>query len=141
MYSRSYQSGEIPTLPESYSGVAFREPEPIPEDAPKSIPKSADVKFTTSPAPPDPNLTAVAETEPATEPESLPTGGFLSGIMEGLPLKGIFSGLSGFNLERLGLNRIGTEEILIIGLALFLFLSREGDKECAILLVLLLFIH
>jgi hypothetical protein len=141
MYSRNYQAGEIPTLPESYSGVAFREPEPIPEDAPKSIPKSADVKFTTSPAPPDPNLTAAPEPEPAPEPETIPTGGLLSGIMDGLPLKGLFSGVSGFNLGRLGLNKIGTEEILIIGLALFLFLSREGDKECAILLILLLFIH
>ena len=37
--------------------------------------------------------------------------------------------------------RIGTEELLIIALALFLFLSREGDKECAIILFLLLFIN
>ena len=37
--------------------------------------------------------------------------------------------------------KIGTEELLIIALALFLFLSREGDKECAIILFLLLFIN
>ena len=49
--------------------------------------------------------------------------------------------MSGFSLERLRLPKLGTEEILIIGLALFLFLSRDGDKECAILLALLLLIH
>ena len=44
MYSRSYQAGEIPTIPESYSGVAFREPDPIPADIPRSVAKSADIK-------------------------------------------------------------------------------------------------
>ena len=33
---------------------------------------------------------------------------------------------------------IGTEEILIIALAAFLFLSRDGDKECAVMLLILL---
>ena len=37
--------------------------------------------------------------------------------------------------------KIGTEEMLIIALALFLFLSKEGDKECAIILFLLLFVN
>ena len=138
MYSRSYQTGEIPTVPESYSGVAFREPDPIPEDVVRSVAKSADVKFTT-PAPPDPNLTTSAEPEP--EPEAVETGGFLSEVVSNFPLKGIFSGISAFKPERLGLSKIGTEEILIFGLALFLFFSREGDKECSLLLILLLFIH
>ena len=141
MYSRNYQAGEIPSLPESYSGVAFREPEPIPDDAPKSVPRSADVKFTTSPAPPDPNLSTSVESVPKSEPETVETGGILSGIMDALPLKGLFSGLSGFNLGKLSPTKIGTEEILLIGLALFLFFSKEGDKECSLLLILLLFIH
>ena len=37
--------------------------------------------------------------------------------------------------------KLGTEELLIIALALFLFLSKDGDKECAIILFLLLFIN
>lgn len=37
-------------------------------------------------------------------------------------------------------SKIGTEEILILATAAFLFFSGEGDKECAILLLLLLFI-
>lgn len=141
MYSRSYQAGEIPAIPESYSGVAFREPEPPPEDAPRGVAKSADIRFTTSPEPPDPNLTAAAVAEPASAPERAETGGILSAIGDILPFKGLFSGVSGFSLERLRLPKLGTEEILIIGLALFLFLSRDGDKECAIVLALLLLIH
>ena len=141
MYSRSYQAGEIPAIPESYSGVAFREPEPPPEDAPRGVAKSADIRFTTSPEPPDPNLTATAAAESAPAPESAPTGGILSAIGDILPFKGLFSGGSGLGLGKLGLTKLGTEEILIIGLALFLFLSRDGDKECAIVLALLLLIH
>lgn len=34
----------------------------------------------------------------------------------------------------------GTEELLLIGLALFLFFSAEGDRECALILLLLLFV-
>jgi hypothetical protein len=139
MYSRSYSQGDIPPLPESYGGVAFREPEPIPEDAPKSIPKSADVKFTTSPAPPDPKLTTTDE--PSPEPEAVETGGFLSGIFERLPLKSLFAAGAPLDVSKMRLPRIGTEEILIAGLALFLFFSKDGDKECAVLLLLLLFIR
>ena len=141
MYSRSYQAGEIPTIPESYSGVAFREPEPPVEDAPRGVAKSADIRFTTAPEPPDPNLTATAVAEPTPAPETAPMGGILSAIGDILPFKGLFSGGSGLGLDKLGLTKLGTEEILIIGLALFLFLSRDGDKECAIILVLLLLIH
>ncbi|MBR2350989.1 MAG: hypothetical protein IKA67_03040 [Clostridia bacterium] len=85
MYSRSYQAGEIPAIPESYSGVAFREPEPPPEDAPRGVAKSADIRFTTSPEPPDPNLTAAAVAEPASAPEATETGGILSAIGDILP--------------------------------------------------------
>ena len=139
MYSRSYKhDGEGISIPESYSGVAFREPEEpkIPEDAPRSLAKSADIRFT-SPEPPDPNLTASAVAESDVE-KTVEAGGFLSSMMDKLPIKSFFSG---FDIGKLGLFKIGTEEILIIGLALFLFLSREGDKECAVLLLLLLLIR
>lgn len=36
--------------------------------------------------------------------------------------------------------RLGTEELLIIAAAIFLLFSKDGDKECAVLLGLLLFI-
>ena len=37
--------------------------------------------------------------------------------------------------------KIGKEEIIIIATALFLLFSEDGDRECAILLLLLLFIN
>lgn len=140
MYSRSYkQDGESISIPESYGGVAFREPEvePVPDDAPRSLAKSADIRFT-SPEPPDPNLTSSLEAEPAKSEETVATGGFFSSIMDKMPIKNLFSGI---DIGKLGLSRIGSEEILIIGLALFLFFSRDGDKECAVLLLLLLLIR
>ena len=133
MYTRSYKS-DMPTIPESYGGVAFREDvgESIPEDAPKSIAKSADIRFT-APEPPDPKLSATEGEESvptASEPQ-----GFLSSVVSRLPF-GLFGGG-----KALALPNIGAEEILIIGLAIFLFLSKDGDKECALLLLLLLLVH
>ena len=39
------------------------------------------------------------------------------------------------------LSKIGTEEILIIAAAAFLLFNKNGDKECAIILLILLFIN
>ena len=36
--------------------------------------------------------------------------------------------------------KIGTEEIILIAAAAFLFFTKNGDKECAIMLILLLFL-
>lgn len=36
--------------------------------------------------------------------------------------------------------KIGTEELLILALAAFLFFSRDGDRECALMLLALLFV-
>ena len=55
-------------------------------------------------------------------------------------LSGLFSGniplLSGIKMPT-----IGIEEILIIATAAFLIFSKNGDRECAILLLLLLFVN
>ena len=60
---------------------------------------------------------------------------------------GVFGGLrsfwgNSFNLKNLSVfkNGFGTEELLIIGIAAFLFFSKDGDKECAIILLLTLFL-
>lgn len=45
-----------------------------------------------------------------------------------------------FKSDTFGLQKIGTEELLIIATAAFLLFSKEGDKECAIMLILLLFL-
>lgn len=41
----------------------------------------------------------------------------------------------------LGSLKLGTEELLIGAIALFMLFSKSGDKECAIMLLLLLFIN
>ena len=59
--------------------------------------------------------------------------------------KNIFSDLFGGSLGNLfggfgGIKSLGLEEILIIIAALYLFFSKDGDKECGIMLFVLLFI-
>lgn len=68
-----------------------------------------------------------ASTSATTRPPSA-LGGFLGSL--GLPF-----------LDRIGMPRIGSEELLIIAAAAFLFLSKDGDRECAVMLLLLLFIR
>ena len=41
----------------------------------------------------------------------------------------------------LKLPEIGLEEILIIATAAFLFISKDGDRECAVMLLLLLLVN
>ncbi len=64
-------------------------------------------------------------------------GGIFSRI---LPYLGGFFKKDG-GCSPLGDFRIGREEILIIATAAFLFFSEDGDRECAILLLILLFIN
>ncbi len=62
-------------------------------------------------------------------PDKKNSGSFLEGILGNLHI-----GLP-------SLERFGYEEILIIAVAAFLFFSDSGDRECAILLILLLLIN
>ncbi len=55
---------------------------------------------------------------------------------------GFLQGLLGnLNIRLPSLDKIGYEEILIIGIAAFLFFSADGDKECALILLALLLIN
>ena len=63
--------------------------------------------------------------------------GFLSGLLGKFNIGGLFD-CGGFFKD--GHLSLGTEEILIIGIALLLLFNKSGDKECAIMLLLLLFI-
>ena len=61
----------------------------------------------------------------------------VGGAVGWLPgLGGALSGLFGKGAHRL---EIGTEELLLIGVALFLLFSKSGDKECAVIFLLSLF--
>ena len=115
MYTRSYYP-DTGALPENYGGMAMRVSEPPPE-----------------PREPQKN-------EEASEPAGL------FGKNQGeLSMKApIFSSLLsrlGTVARPLGIERLGTEELLIIGVALYLLFSKSGDKECAIILLLLLLVN
>lgn len=115
MYTRSYypDTGE---LPENYGGMAMRASEP----------------------PPEPR-------EPPSREETTEPAGIFGGTGAESPLKmPIFSSLFsriGAVARPLGIERVGTEELLIIGVALYLLFSKSGDKECAIILLLLLLVN
>lgn len=123
MYSRSFypdsQSSLMP--PENYDGTAFIE----------RSEEGAD----------NPIMTTTADAGEPTQRESVQaSGGVLSSLS--IPfLSGLFD--KGGLLGGLGLSmpRIGTEEILILATAAFLFFSKNGDREIALILLLLLFIN
>ena len=56
--------------------------------------------------------------------------GLFGGILDKIPFLG----------GKLSSLHIGTEELLIAGVALFLLFSKGGDRECALILLALLFI-
>ena len=132
MYSRSYSEDKATILvPESYGGTALY------EDVHTSVENDTEtdqIEYTETgsigidTAAKD-NLDAPKATE----------AGLFSGFMSKLPFGNIFGNF--FGNGKFGLQKIGTEEILIIATAAFLFFSSDGDRECAILLLLLLFIN
>ncbi len=126
MYSRSYYQteGQSPSPPENYDGTAFSEQSERPPELPY---EAADFI-------PEPKAEAVSS-----EPESLTASAkgfslpFLSGS-GGFSIGGLFGKEGGL------LSNIGVEEILILAVAAYLIFSGSGDIECAIMLLLLLFI-
>ena len=130
MYARSYY-GEDVSIPENYDGTAFSEQAPDSEArAPRIEPVKSEMKF--SPKETEPKETETCAEEVA---ESKPAGLF------GIDFQGILGGIfSGKKISRYFPQGFGTEEILIIGIALFLIFSPSRDIECALLLLALIFI-
>ena len=137
MYTRNYYSEhEKITVPENYDGNAFHENKEVREAKAEQAPS---VKEELPPlrAPWDvPKETSedVAEkvmTRPKTQ------GNLLGELMTNLPF-GSF--LRKGDFFKNAFSDFGTEEILLIGVALFLLLSKSGDKECAFILLFLLFV-
>ena len=120
MYSRSFYPQDAPLPPENYVGTAFNN-EKNAENPENEIRNT-------------PEITKENE-------DSVPTmGKEKSDSLFGL--SGLSSLFNGSLFDRgLGiLSDIKTEEILIIAVAAFLLFSKDGDIECAILLILLLFV-
>ena len=130
MYTRPYNdTGHGIVIPESYGGTLLREndsfaekeelPRPEVDDSAKKNPWEGEEK---------------KDEEIHKSEETVDTFSFLSKLPFGNLLPKL--GLNG----NFGLHKVGKEEILIIATAAFLFFSKEGDKECAIMLLLLLFL-
>ena len=125
MYSRSYypEASERVSLPENYDGTAFM------ETTEQSDLNTAEVSFI------DDSIVSGNESQEEKKDESVFAGIGKMPLFSGLFGKGGILGDLGFKMPK-----IGTEEILIIATAAFLFFSKNGDKESALILLLLLFI-
>ena len=119
MYTRSYYSeDEKINVPENYNGTAIKDPlekapnEEIPEAEPLRAPWDIQAE--------EENISASSEAM-ITKNDS--ESGFLANIFRRLPISPrIFSA----DIFKFGLESIGFEEILLIGVALILFLSKEN---------------
>lgn len=128
MYTRTYNAeGHGIVIPESYGGTLLRESEEKVKSDEGIAPdqRESDLRGAWNESDED-----SAEVHKKVDSEE--TFSFISKI----PFSGIFTkmGLKG----NFSLQKIGAEEILIIATALFLLFSKDGDKECAIMLLLLL---
>ena len=123
MYTRTYSDEHRGILiPESYGGTAFIDSqatdESVRDDKGKNPWEGGEGE----------------SVKTSTEPEIEASSSVISKIQMPHFLSNIFKN-NNFNLQN-----IGKEEILLIAAALFLFFSKEGDKECALMLFLLLFL-
>ena len=59
------------------------------------------------------------------------------GLFRGIP---ILKSLRGFDKLRLPFD-LGSEDLVLLGIALLLFFTKDGDRECALMIALLLFIR
>jgi hypothetical protein len=135
MYTRSYyQENEKITVPENYDGNAFRD-DYASENKTQKPPEPQHTEELRAPWDIKAKENANPEAEPTVakiqENKSISTS-----IFKKIPF---IDRLGGFNFFD-GAFKFGTEEILIIGVALFLIFSKSADIECAIMLLLLLFI-
>ena len=134
MYSRNYYTDEAQLkIPENYDGTALID-ERCKDNSPPTIDSIEGERE---------NECSVSTAESDAEAASLrlnmsdryseKAGGF-----------DILSLLSDRGLKNLSLKSLipnfGTEELLLLALAAFLLFSKTGDKECAILILVLIFI-
>ena len=140
MYTRSYYAEDDGiSIPKNYDGNAFNDSGgevSLGVGIPRSVSEVTKISPRESIA--EERDTYVPEAE-----EAISTATGESAIAS--PFKGLSIGKllpdSLRSLFKFDSFHIGTEEILIIATALFLFLSRDGDRECAVILLLLLIVN
>lgn len=125
MYTRTYfTENDKLSIPENYDGNAFRES--ISEEGNGFIAKEA-----------------IEESEEHEKEKYEQTGTGTASFFDRLPIKSLISKTPFKNFFKGGSNlfdSFGYEEILIAALMLYMFFSKDGDKECAIMLLFLLFV-
>ncbi len=139
MYTRTYQPEEEKiTVPENYDGNAFREEPSTPETPGGDISVFFQKEDPTSTSFAQDN-TPSSKKDDVEEVAAKPKGnsGIFTGLFKNFRHSSIFNSIP---FLKNGFADIGTEEILIVAVAIFLLFSKSGDKECAIMLFLLLFI-
>lgn len=125
MYTRSYDEKLGIVIPESYGGTLLREDETHQKDNDYTDESATQANS-------NPWENERVHTENAEKSEQT------FSLLSALPFRNFFSDI--FKNGKFSLQKIGTEEILIIATAAFLLFSKNGDKECAIMLLLLLFL-
>ena len=117
MYSRNFypELEEKPRLPENYDGTAFSD-------------NSHETKE-------EAECSEIAEN---THSDNIQASG--DGLFSFLGRVPFLSGFFGNGHGAIKFPKIGGEEILILAAAALMFFSKEGDKECALILLFLLFI-
>ena len=137
MYSRGLNSGgQDYAIPEKYDGTALLD---LPKDddvssciaSPKFIDsQKKEIKFSPTESP----VESEEACEKTNESESV-------GAFSFEPLKWVKSILpKGLNFGGI-IPKLQLEELIILSLATFLFFSKSGDKECALILLSLMFIQ
>lgn len=143
------EDGRI-SIPENYDGVAFMEkPEAdaLPERSIKVLGSpSSEAKISPQGALAQDDTAerrehgSITSEDAKAEEVSASVASGLFPLIDKLPFAGFLGRLIPDKERKISIPKIGAEEILIIATATFLFFSKEGDKECAIMLFLLLLV-
>ena len=121
MYTRTYFTEDKSVdIPENYNGNAFRD-----EVAEEKETENESEAFFKSEEEKEAIFARMKKKNP------------FAAIIEKTPLSNIFRSLRESEKRAI---RFSTEEILITTIALYMFFSKDGDKECALMLLFLLFI-
>ena len=137
MYTRNYYSeNEKISVPENYDGNAFNEKKETRESKAEQAPP---VKEELPPLRAPWDMSKYDDRSVAEEAMAIPRSheGFLGELMGKMTFGSLFR--KG-DLFKNAFSDFGTEELLIIGVAFFLLFSKNGDKECAFILLFLLFV-
>ena len=136
-YSRSYGQRDAISLPDGYDGIALREVNSSENrDTGPTLEEKSDAKRCDGEACEGTSARCEnADTEVSAKEDG---ESFLASVPF---LRGIFDAGKIPFLSSVKMPHIGYQEILIIGAALLMLFSKNGDKECAIILGLLLFVH